>query len=153
MCIRSPCSRGFTLVELILLIVVVSVALIGVLITYQVAVAGSGNPQVQKQAIAVAEALLDEILLNPYDPVPGSGPTRADFNDVDDYNGYATAGGIEDINGALVPGLGSYNVTGVTVSVAPLNGVAESKRVTVTIAGPGGFSVSLDGYRLRFDGP
>lgn len=149
MCGLRP--RGFTLVELIVLIVVVAVALVGVLIVFQTAVRSSADPQVQKQALAVAEALLDEILLNSYDALPGTG-ARANYDDVDDYNGYSTAGGIVDINGAAVPGLSAYNVS-VAVATTALSGVAEAKRITVTVTGPHGFPLSLDGCRVRYVGP
>lgn len=154
---RAP--GGFSLIEVIVLVVVVSAALVGVLIIFQTSTRASADPQVQKQALAVAEALLDEILLASYDPLPGTG-TRADFDDVDDYAGYSTAGGIRDIQGNPVAGLEAYDITGVTVSVVPLNDtgatlpvVNEAKRVTVTVAGPQGFGVTLDGYRLRYAGP
>ena len=151
--------KGFTLVEIVVLIVVLSAALVGILLVFQTTVRASADPQVQKQALAVAEALLDEILLTSFDPLPGTGLPRANFDDVNDYNGYATAGGIRDIQDNLVPGLGAYNVT---VAVAPvvlndtggvLTPVAEALRVTVTVTGPATVSIALDGYRLKYVGP
>ena len=35
-------------------------------------VRGSADPQIRKQALAVAEAMMDEILLSPFDPVAGA---------------------------------------------------------------------------------
>jgi MSHA pilin protein MshD len=160
MCTRSPARRrGFTLVEVIVLIVVLSAALAGVLLVFQNTVRSSVDAQVQKQALAVAEALLDEILLTSYDPLPGGGG-RANFDDVDDYIGYSTTGGMRDIQDNLIPGLDAFNVTNVAVAVVSLNdsggvltAVPEAKRVTVSVTGPGGFATSLDGYRLRYVGP
>jgi MSHA pilin protein MshD len=155
----SDRRAGFSLIEVIVLIVVVSAALVGVLIIFQTSTRSSADPQVQKQALAVAEALLDEILLASYDPLPGTG-ARADFDDVDDYAGYSTAGGIRDIQGNPVAGLEAYDVTGVTVTAVSLNDtgavlpvVNEAKRITVIVAGPQGFGVALDGYRLKYAGP
>jgi MSHA pilin protein MshD len=152
-------SRGFTLVEIIVLIVVVGAALVGVLLVFQNTVRGSADPQVRKQALAIAEAMLDEILLASYDPLPGTG-ARASFDDVDDYAGYTTAGGMKDIQGNAIAGLENYNVSSVTVSVVSLNdtggtltAVNQAKRVTVNISGPQGFDISLDGYRLKYAGP
>ena len=151
---------GFTLVEAVVLIVVVATAVVGVLLVFQNTVRSSADPQVNKQALAIAEALLDEILLASYDAgQPGTG-SRANFDDVDDYNGYTTGGGgMRDIQGNLIPGLGAYNAS-VTVAVAPLNesggvlaAVNEAKRVTVTVTGPQGFTITLDGYRTRYVGP
>ncbi len=141
-------DRGFTLAEIVVLIVVLSVALVGVLLVFQTTVRGSADPQVRKQALAAAEALLDEILLASYDPLPGTG-ARAAFDDVDDYAAYSTSG-IEDIQGVPIAGLASYNVASITVTATPLNGVAEAKRITVTVAGPQNFVVSLDGWRLKY---
>jgi MSHA pilin protein MshD len=158
MCIRS--ARGFTLVELIVLIVVLSAAIAGVLLVFQNTVRGSVDPQVNKQAQAIAEAMIDEILLASYDPLPGTG-SRANFDDVSDYAGYNTGGtGMKDMQGNPIAGLGAYNVTGITVTVVALTDsggalapVAEAKRVTVSVSGPGGVSAVLDGYRTRYVGP
>ena len=150
MCARSA---GFTLVEIVVLIVVVAAALVGVLLVFQNTARGSADPQVRKQALAIAESMLDEILLSAYDPGPGSG-ARADFDDVDDYIGYTTAGGMRDIEGAAIPGLESYNVTSITVDAGPpLGGVDDAKRITVTVTGPQGFAVTLESWRLRYAGP
>jgi MSHA pilin protein MshD len=160
MCVRS---KGFTLVEIVVLIVVVAAALVGVLLVFQNTVRGSADPQVRKQALAIAEAMLDEILLASYDPLPGGGGARSNFNDVDDYLGYDTAGGgMRDIEDNLIAGLAAYNVGDVAVATVTLSAtgpgpavpnVAEAKRVTVTVTGPQGFSITLDGYRLNYAAP
>lgn len=145
--------RGFTLIEMVVLITVIAVGLAGILLTFQVAVRPSEDPQIRKQALAIAEAMLDEILLNSYDPLPGTG-ARANFDDVDDYNGYNTGGGgIVDISGAAVAGLSAYNIVNVSVTATGLNGVAEAKRITVTVRDPQGNDLSVDGYRTRYVGP
>lgn len=155
----SSRSRGFTLAEIIVLIVVVGVALVGVLLVFQNTVAGSADPQVRKQAIAIAEGLLDEILLASYDPIaPAGGATRADFNDVFDYNAYDTApGGMEDIQGNPIAGLGNYNarvdVSGeVTLSDSLGLGASRARRVTVTvtIAGAPDHTITLEGWRIGY---
>lgn len=53
--------RGFTLVELIVFISIVSVAVAGVVGALSYVNRYSANPLVQKQALAIAEALLQEI--------------------------------------------------------------------------------------------
>jgi MSHA pilin protein MshD len=146
-------SRGFTLVEIVVLIVVVAAALVGVLLVFQNTARGSADPQVRKQALAIAEAMLDEILQSSYDIRPGAG-ARADFDDVDDYVGFTTAGGMTDIRGTAIPGLENYNVTSITVDAdAPLGGVDDAKRITVTVTGPQGFAVTLESWRLQYASP
>ena len=60
------------MIELIIAIVVISIAATGVLLVYATAVRYSADPMVQQQALAVAEAYLDEILAR-----PASDPRRA----------------------------------------------------------------------------
>lgn len=67
MCIRDRRrQRGVTLVELVMFIVIVGAAVSGVLSVYQVTAAKSADPVVRKQALAIAESLLEEIALMPY---------------------------------------------------------------------------------------
>jgi MSHA pilin protein MshD len=146
-------ARGFTLIELIFFIVVVGVALTGILSVSTSVVKSSAEPLVHKQALAVAQSLLEEILLKEY-AKPGdssvlsfanNGP-RNFFDCVDDYRGYFTAGGIVDATGTAVAGLGSYNITP-AVSVLPDKlGNVDVVKVVVYVTGPQGI-VTLTGYR------
>lgn len=139
-------ARGFSLIELIFLIVVVSVGLAGVLRVFNVGVAASADPLVRKQAVALAESLLQEVLQKPYaDPDPGvsSGEsTRATFDDVDDYNGRGNAS-FSDLPAALA----GYTIT-IAVTPTALGGVP-AKRVAVTVA-RGAESVTLAGFRTSY---
>ena len=66
-------------------IAIVGVSLAGVLVVYNNAIKGSADPMLRKQAVAVAESLLHEVLMQPYtwcdpqdpandaDPPPASG--------------------------------------------------------------------------------
>jgi MSHA pilin protein MshD len=162
-------QRGLTLIELIVFIVVVSVGLAGILSVLNVTLRSSADPLIRKQALAVAEAMLDEILSKSYQNDPGDpsnssstlGCTsatkvtcrantpvdRQNYNDVDDYGGWNQAG-VLDLTGALVPGLGAYTVTVAVGAPAAFNGVA-GKMVTVTVTG-GAENVALTGFRANF---
>jgi MSHA pilin protein MshD len=136
------------------------------------AIKSSADPMIRKQTIAIAESMLEEILLKEFcdpdtatlaAPAPPVCPaariaadqeaTRADHDDVDDYNGYSHVG-IVDLTGTAVAGLGNYNITGVAVAVttaaqnAALNALG-AKRVTVTVTGPQG-AITLTGYRANY---
>jgi MSHA pilin protein MshD len=63
---RKLVQRGVSLIELMLFIVVVSVGLAGVLMAINLGTARSSDPMVLKQALAAAESLLEEILLQPF---------------------------------------------------------------------------------------
>jgi MSHA pilin protein MshD len=63
---RRSAQAGTTLVELVVFIVVVSAAVAGVLLALNSATRGSADPMIRKQALAIAEALLEEVELMPF---------------------------------------------------------------------------------------
>jgi MSHA pilin protein MshD len=65
MFIREP-RQGFSLIELLVFIVIVSVCLVGVLSALNIGAKGSADPMIRKQALAAAESLLEEIELQPF---------------------------------------------------------------------------------------
>jgi MSHA pilin protein MshD len=136
-----------TLMELVLAIVIIGVGLTGVLVAFNQAVRGSADPLVNKQMLAIAEEMMEEISLKPYASTPNPVPAvcaRDTFNDLDDYNGYA-APAICDIEGNAIPSLATYGVA-VTVAAAALpNGVA-AKRIVVTVT-HGADNFTLTTYR------
>lgn len=151
-------SAGFTLVELLVAIVVISVGVVGVLAAYNSSVKGSADALVGKQLVAIAEEMMEEILLKPFPPGSGAGAggasdcglagaDRSGYDDVRDYHGYQTPN-ICDISGQAVPGLAGYSVA-VTVQVMTLSGLGGVLRVNVTAA-RGGQSMSLDGFRTNY---
>lgn len=160
---------GLSLIELLMFIVIVSVGLLGILSVMNVTVSASANPVIRKQALAVAEAMLDEVLSKDFQNDPadaanisatlGCTPNtaaprctqntvaeRQNYNDVDDFNGWNQTG-VYQVDGSLAPILGSYTVT-VGVAALNLSGVA-GKQVTVTVAG-GPESITLTGFRANF---
>lgn len=158
---------GFTLIEVIIFIVVVSAGLVGILLVSNTVVKSSADPVVRKQAVAVAESMLEEILLKEYcdpDTVDSSTtpPTcglhttegsRALYDDVDDYAGYASnaAVGIVDVSGNPVPGLSAYNVVVAVGAPAAVSGGGATalKMVTVTVTWGGG-SAAVVGYKGNY---
>ena len=153
--IKRP-QRGFTLIELLLFIVVIGLGLAGILSVMNTVVKSSADPMVRKQTLAVAESLLEEILLKDYAKPSGStvagfssGGSRGLYDCVDDYNNY-TANPIADVLGASVAGLVNYSISPaiVVASSADLTGVA-AKKITVSVSGPGG-TMSLSGYRSNY---
>ena len=148
------CQRGLTLVEMVVFIVIIGVALAGILATYQIAVRGSADPLVSRQLQAIAEAMLEEVLLQDFTDPDGSGVEagRAFYDDVDDYNNYGVGvTGIVYPDGESVPNLGSYGVEVRVDSAADWNGV-NAKRITVN-AIHGTQSFSLSGYRTQDPAP
>jgi MSHA pilin protein MshD len=171
---RSCNARGFTLLEVVLFIVVVSAGLAGVLTVYSTSVKNSADPMLRKQVILIAEATMNEIMQksfqnDPADPTntsatlgctPSTAPitctsnswaSRPNYNDVDDFNNFNQTG-IFQIDGATaVNGLGSYTLQ-VSVAGAALGGItaANAKQITVTVTG-GGQTISLTGFRTNYE--
>ena len=172
-------EQGLTLIELLLFVVVVSAALAGVLSVFMQAGAASADPGVRRQALAIAESLLEEVQLMPFtfcgsddanvetasSPAGCAGAAEAagpesgegrfatpQFDHVNDYHGYTMSGGIRSIANAAVPGLNAYSAS-VSVVAAALNTLSaasgDALRITVTVTGPGNTQITLDGYRSR----
>jgi MSHA pilin protein MshD len=59
-------ARGLTLIELIMFIVVIGVAAVGVVGVIGYATRASTDPMIHKQALAIGEALLEEVQLMPF---------------------------------------------------------------------------------------
>lgn len=169
-----------TLIELVISIVIISIALTAILSVMSYTTARSADPMLRQQANAIAQSYLEEILLRPFcDPndfstdcvancttsacsgcsgatVEGGGPeTRATYDDVCDYGGLSD-NGARDQHGTPVGALGAYNI-GVTVDdAATLNGLngASGQVVLVTVAvshaTQGNVRVSLSGYRTNY---
>jgi MSHA pilin protein MshD len=172
-------QRGLSLIELLVFIVVVGVAVTGVLSVYSLNARTSVDPMIRKQALTLAESLLEEVLSKPYtycDPDdanvetaasaggcattaeamgPEAGETRysslTPFDNVNDYNGFSMAG-IVDLSGAAVAGLTAYTASVQVQPAGAFNGIpaGETLLVTVTVTAPGNLGVSLSGYRTRY---
>ena len=173
-------QRGLSLIELVMFIVVVSAALAGVLQVFIQSAGGSADPQIRSQALAVAESLMQEVKLMAFtycDPDdanvdtatssadcatlpeligPESGETRysaPQFDNVNDYDGFAMNGGLLDITHTAIPGLSGYSAN-IAVAPATLGSISaasgEALLITVTVNGPGDTQVVLNGYRSRY---
>lgn len=137
------------MIELIVFIIIVSVGVAGILSVINTVVKSSADPMVRKQAIAMAEAVLEEVITKEYQsPAVGdySGTDRNLWDDVDDYNG-KTINGADMIGGASGLGLAGYNAI-VTITPTTLTGVT-TKKVVVSVTG-GGNTIDLFGYRTNY---
>lgn len=177
MCSSRQC--GFSLLEAVIFIVVLGIGIAGMAVLYNQLTLASVDPLIRKQALAIANSLMEEIQLRPFtfcdpdDPKvftatapadcgtqeaigPEGGETRyvdPRYDNVNDYSGFSMAG-ILDANGTPIAGLGGY-----TASVAIQNAGGDfpaaipadaALRITVTVTGPANVSVVLQGYRLRY---
>lgn len=146
-------TRGVTLIELVVAITIVAIAAIAVLGAIGVITSRGADAMARQQAVAVAEAYLEEILLQPVaQPAGGGTPaSRASFNDIDQYNGLVDVGA-RDQFGNAIPNLSGYTVSVATAQSALLSGVpaAATRRIDVTVTAPTGVTVTLSGYRTSY---
>lgn len=153
---RAPAQTGMTLVELVISIVIIGIAA-AALYSAMAAIGGrSADPLLRQQSLAIAEAYLEEILLQPFlDPASGSQcpsppASRAAYDNVCDYAGLAD-NGARDAQGQAIAALSAYRVQ-VQVTPQAWNGLSASDalRIDVTVTDPAGQPLLLSGYRARY---
>jgi MSHA pilin protein MshD len=166
-----------TLVELVISIVVLSIAMVALMNAFSVSMSSSADPLWRNKTMKLAQLYLDEILSKAYDhntPLGGlpfvatpscaglgreSGETdRADFNDVDDYDGWTEAPPLS-LNGTLDS---SYSLYSVSISVvcdgtrvgamenSTTGSNAHAKKISVTITAPNQSPITFAVYRGNF---
>ncbi len=158
---NRPRFKGFSLVELLVFMVVLSIALMVLLGTANFALTHSADPAIQARLISLGQAQLDEIIARKYAEntptggVPacglGSGCTAigidsgeslsrsSSLDDVDDFHGYNDS-----------PFTGYTRRVEVVFAGTDLGlPAAEAKKVTVTVS-TGSQTIVLATYRVNF---
>ncbi|MDD4929471.1 MAG: type II secretion system protein [Gallionella sp.] len=152
-------ARGASLIELIMFIVIVSVAVAGILLVMNVTTSGSADPLLNKQAMVAAYSLLEEVELQDFLPASGAAGaavTQANrasvYHIVNDYHGFNTTGiySVTDSTSASAI-LPTYNASVAVVPMA-LNGIAAGSavQINVTVTSPNGGTVTATGYRTAY---
>lgn len=151
-------QAAFTLIEIIVTLVVVGIAAVALLGVFTSTVRDSADPVIQQQAITIAEAYMEEILLQAFDDPSGGeqglvgtegteGNTRALFDDVQDYN-HLIDTDVRDQNDVQIPGLELYSIT-VSVTGATLNTVP-MMLVDISVDHPVIDPIQLIAYRADY---
>jgi MSHA pilin protein MshD len=145
--------QGFTLVEVIIFIVVVAAGMAGILSVMNTVVKSSADPLVRKQALAIADSIMEEIQQKAFaDPDGVSGEIlRSTMDDVLDYNG-AT----QTLFNSASPGGWPAALDGYSLAIAVVNDTtvigtlaSPARQITVTVS-RGNESVALVGYRGNY---
>ena len=158
-------QRGASLIEMVMAIIIVSVALSAVRLTLNQGTARSADPVIQLQGQAVARAYLEEVLGQAYSDPDGSdaGESRPTFDDVSDYHNLAANGCTAtsaacpvlgdcacDQWGQPIDDLPGYQVA-VSVTATTLGAVAAQRvDVLVTHSSATTLRVDFSGYRTDY---
>jgi MSHA pilin protein MshD len=151
MTVHPDAQTGLTLIELILSMVIISIAITGLFGAMNLSISHSSDPMVQHQAIAIAESYLEEIILQAYTDPDGNedGETRSTFDDVDDYNGLSD-NGVHNQQGQADANLSRYSVSVNVSAPMALDDGVPAKKITVTVSSAGISPVDLSGYRMAY---
>ena len=147
--------QGVTLIELVISIVIISIAVVGILSLFMGTSKTSADPMVRAQSLAIAQSYLEEIMMQPYS-TDGATSGRANYNEVDDYNAITAGSSIEDQFGQAIVALSAYsaevNVALCTAACGSALNSVSAKKITVTISHSGlGTSLPLIAYRTDYD--
>jgi MSHA pilin protein MshD len=159
---KTKKARGFSLIELVITIVIISIALTALSSSLFSAVGRNADPMWQAKATHLAQAYLDEIIAMRYaetSPLGGGSigscavdgaevgeSSRSLFDDVDDYDGLTETAGFLDTSA-------SSNYSGYTIvinveCVGPTNVVStNSKLIVITITVPSMQSLVFSAFR------
>ncbi len=169
----SRSQSGFTLIELVITIVVISIALAAMLGAFSSAMTHSADPMWRNKTIKLAQLYLDEILSKRFDensPVGGVpanattsctsigadvGEIRATYDDVDDFHN-TTALAPVGASGSLHSSYDNYLIT-VEVACDNADGAVNSngtdihaKRIKVSITPPGQSTMVFYAYKGNY---
>jgi MSHA pilin protein MshD len=162
--------QGATLIELVMIIVIISVAIAGVMGAFSLIAGRSADPLNQTRAVALSQLYMDEILAKQFadkSPLGGGavsaakadcpnvgvdGESRSTLNDVDDYDGLDN----DPPQNSEEESLNGYSSFRVSVSVQCAGsevGFAQNhqaKRVDITITDPADNNYLFSAYRGNF---
>jgi MSHA pilin protein MshD len=145
-------ERGISLVELIMFIVIVSVALAGIMLVINTVTRSSVDPLIHKQALAIAESLLEEVELMPFTFCDPDDPNAASALAAANCTG--GAGGANDESALPLGPEGAGSVGGAEGryaapqfdNVSDYNGFIMAAGAILDIAGS---NTGLNGYTLQ----
>ncbi|MDQ2069886.1 prepilin-type N-terminal cleavage/methylation domain-containing protein [Natronospira bacteriovora] len=132
--LRRRHQRGVTLIELIISIVVIGIAAAAILGVYTTIVRASADPMIRAQAVAIAEAYMDEIMARPFSGSTGDGScgSREDWDHIGAYNNLDCPP--QNVFGDTLPGLGNYTVNVNVYNDGSLGLGADERRIDVQVS-------------------
>jgi len=162
-------QKGMTLVEMVISIVLISIAMTAMLTAFSTTMGRSADPLWKNKSLKLAQAYLDEILSKKYDentpvggiPAPTSiscnvaGPAgggRDNYDTVDDYNGLSD-NPPKLVTDTDMTGYDDYTVNVTVVCAGSDVGLSDNKYaklITVTVISPNNSAMPFSVYRGNF---
>lgn len=184
-------TTGVTLIEMVITIVILAIAIVAISSIISSGIGRSADTTLELRSAALAQSYLDEILGKRFDEQsaprgippcrsnctlagsfgPDSGETRAQFDDVDDYDGLDEGQGqvtpLQDADGNTRTGYDNFRVRvsvrymntgvsgeeeGLAVAANDLDDDQDAKLITVTVnfVSSGDDGVSYSAYKANF---
>ncbi|MDF1642291.1 prepilin-type N-terminal cleavage/methylation domain-containing protein [Thalassolituus oleivorans] len=158
-------ERGLTLIEMVITMVIISIALVASLKSFSVLSGRSSDVMIQTRALDLAQLYIDEILSHRFDEASGiygvptytgicritdDGETRENYDDVDDFDAIS-AESPALIDSALVAAYTGFSVS-VSVTCDDSIGVNDEggKLIQVTINDPLGHRSIFSVYKGNY---
>jgi MSHA pilin protein MshD len=162
-------QKGLTLIELVMTIVIISIAMAATLGVFSNSMQHSADPMWQFKSIKIAQLYLDEIISKKFDKTtplggepasktvncgalgPEPGESRATYDDVDDYINLNNVTPTK-VTGALDPSYQQYKVRINVVCAGSDVGLPNDrlKRITITITPPGQQAMDFTVYKGNY---
>ena len=149
-------DRGFTLIEVLVSIVVLSIGLAGSLLVFTTVASYNADPLLIQQSVNIGKSYLEEIMSKQFvagacGAPPGGG--RAVYTTICDYDGLVDNGARNHNNQAIL-GLEDYQVqVSIASGSAALGGLTagtEVKRIDVTVSHSRVQAMTISGYRTNY---
>ena len=148
---------GTSLIELVVAIVVISIALTGTMLVVDTTTRQSTAPMLERQALSIASAYLTEAVALDYldpetsDVCPTPEATRNLYDNVCDFDGLDQTG-VRDQFDTAITGLEGYRVqidVVTNASLGALTGPNDVLRIDSTVTDPTGRRVVLSAFRTN----
>lgn len=167
--LRLNFQQGATLVELVMTIVIISIAIAGVVGAFALIAGRSADPLNQTRAVALSQLYMDEVLAKSFAegaPIGGGlvsaakadctnlgpdGESRLTFNDVDDYHNLNDSPP-ENSEQEQLAGYNRFRASILVACAGTEVGLAnhEAKRIDITITDPSNNTYLFSAYRGNF---
>lgn len=174
-----PRQAGFTLIEVVIVVVLLGIMMAGMTQVFVSTIGRSHEPALRQKALAAAEAVMDEIVHKAWDdntPLGGGcvasgsgagsgacsgGPAaagigteeagRADYDDVDDYDTVRDQSPPRDAEDQVMNGYDGFSLSVFVDQIADWNGIpaGDVKRVRVQVTTPTQETITLTAYRVN----